>query len=209
MLAPIITFYLLTVTTDIFSFWVEKGMDFDRTQGNILSGIIGNIIFSYTLYCLIKNKSQLKGWLIKHWAVFVVFILFFFSCFWSDFPDIAVRRFFKVFIIYILLLLASVKSNWNYTIEKSIKYYSICVVGISFILIYLFPTYGLMVYDDGSLLPKGVFGHKNSLGIFGAISSLWFITQLPRKSKIDWILFISSLFLLFVSKSSYYFKIFI
>jgi exopolysaccharide production protein ExoQ len=116
------------------------------------------------------------------------------SCFWSDYLGYAIQRYSRVLGFFIFLYLVENRFGLK-GINSSIQsYIKICAV-LSIVFIFIIPQYGMMDYE-GSLVPKGLFGHKNVLSVFSALAIifLWFE---KNKNFYFW-LFLCS-FLLFIS----------
>jgi len=181
ILVPLL--YLLVGTTDILNFWQNSGFsqdEIDYTKGTIIISFLGNILLSIACISLLKNRTLTKKAMIKDIAIIIVFLYLFTSCFWSPFFFVSIRKFIKLIGLYIMLLYNQVgvkepRDNLN----KMMAYYFIIAAISSLFLIIIFPQWGYMPYD-GSVLPKGIFGHKNQFGAFAAFFFLWFLYGKPR-----------------------------
>jgi O-antigen ligase len=188
--------YLLVSTTNILGFWLPRVRSFERdiSQTNPFVLIFTGSILFFGLLLFIKDIVFFKTFFKKHRVLVIYFCFLFLSCFWSDYLLYAIQRYFRVLGFLIFLYLVENRFELN-GINFSIHFYiKICVI-ISLIFIYVLPQYGVMDYE-GRLVPKGIFGHKNVLSIFSALSILflWF----KKKDKfILWI--ILCFFLLFIS----------
>jgi O-antigen ligase len=166
----------------------------------------------YTGYILLPISILLTGLLLRDWVtfkkiiidnkiLFMLIALFIISCFWSDNRWVALKMFIKFLgmVVSIITIMLYNKNN----LWKFLTVYIVTACSISLILIALFPDIGLMVYDDGSFLPRGVFSHKNSLGIFGILGCLiCFYNYLKTKNYYHLFISLICLFLLLASKSA-------
>lgn len=195
--------YLLFVTTRISSFWVEQQayFDIDESSGNFIVSIIGVLY----LFLVIFNRERLLfTFSTKNKKIIFCFLLYaLLSVSWALMPYISFRRWLKIFII--VLVTINIQRDPKKFLYILLIYISIVTIS-SLILIVFLPKYGYTNYY-GVLLPQGVMGHKNFLGLFSSIAIIilpfiyWGLKQ--YKYLILFLLFVNlSFFILSDSKTA-------
>lgn len=200
ILVPLL--YLLIGTTDILNFWQNNGFsqdEIDYTKGTMIVSLLGNILLCIACISLLNNRTLAKKNVVKDIAIIIVFLYLFASCFWSPLFFVSIRKFTKLIGLYIMLLYNQVgvkepKNNLN----KMLSFYFIIVTISSLLLIVIFPQWGCMPYED-SVLPKGIFGHKNQFGAFAAFFFLWFLYE---KSQYKNLFLVLCFLMLIISRAS-------
>lgn len=158
--------YLLLVTTRISTFWIERiaYFDIDESSGSFLVSITGLAC----LFLVIFNRQRsLYTFNTKDKKIIFCFMLYaLLSVSWALIPYISFRRWLKIFILILIALnIQKDPKKFSYIL---LTYFSIVTIS-SLILIIFFPKYGFTNYQ-GELLPQGIMGHKNFLGLFASIA---------------------------------------
>jgi len=177
--------YLLITTTRILSFWKIVDLDSTRSDSiNPIITIIGNLLALYFLIYMFRFKSKILNVIKQQWPIILLLLFTLLSCFWSDFPYISLRRWFKMSFFYTFILALQLSGSFYENTKSVIFIYGKIAIIISFILIILFPSYGWMIYED-KLLPMGIFEHKGLLGQFSSLMLLLFMffSDLKKISK--------------------------
>jgi exopolysaccharide production protein ExoQ len=172
-------FYLILTTTRAFDFWKGNSVAeayANSWKGNILISLLGNLVLLITIPFLIMRYQRVKEKIVQNWPLVILFGYTLLSCLWSEFPDIAFRRWVKVFIYFLLLINMISLPNPIKLLRKVFLFYIYIVSVLSFAMIFLSREYGWQPYEGGAL-PCGIMGHKIGLGLFCAASfftMLWY-----------------------------------
>lgn len=191
--------YLLISTTNILRLKTDDFISNSNVNEISYIGVITTIISLSILIILINDSKNVKKLIIKNKVLFILLFLFIVSCLWSENRWFSIRKL-KNFIGVILAIMVLVKDNKN-MVWSVLTYFIVISSILSYFFIFIMPEYGWMAYE-GSILPKGVFGHKNTLGIFGAFGCIiaHYIYDTKKVSHFI-ILFIACLGLLLLSRS--------
>lgn len=172
--------YLLLSTTDIFNFWQNNGLTIetmDYTKGSVLISTLGNFLILNMLFILFKNFYRTKKLILDNFFILVLMGVLFVSCFWSPVFYVSIRKFIKLFGLYLVFILIQVDSlKYMKDLRYLLKYYFLISSFLSLALLILFPQWGYMSYGN-EVIPKGIFVHKNQLGAFAAFFLLWFFYE--------------------------------
>lgn len=170
-------FYLILTTTRAFDFWKgNAGSYTDSWKGNILISLLGNLVLLIIIPFLIMKYERVKKRLAQNWPLVLLFGYTLISCFWSEFPDIAFRRWVKIFIYFLLIINIISLPNPLKLLRKTFFFYIYIVSALNLVMIFISRKYGWQSYE-GSVLPSGIIGHKNGFGLFCAVSfftMLWY-----------------------------------
>jgi exopolysaccharide production protein ExoQ len=184
-------FYLILTTTRAFDFWKGNSVAeayANSWKGNILISLLGNLVLLVTIPFLIKRYQRVKEKLVQNWPLVILFGYTLISCLWSEFPDIAFRRWMKIFIYFLLLLNLFSLPKPIPLLRKTFLLYIYIVSTLSFVMIFISRKYGWQPYEGGEL-PCGIMGHKIGFGLFCAASfftMLWYSSSghIPFKAQI-------------------------
>ncbi len=184
-------FYLILTTTRAFDFW--KGNTVAESyanswKGNILISLLGNLVLLIIIPFLMIKFERVKERLAQNWPLALLFGYTLISCLWSEFPDIAFRRWVKIFIYFLLILNLISLPNPIQLLRKTFLFYIYIVSTLNLVMIFVSREYGWQPYDGG-VLPCGIMGHKIGLGLFCAASfftMLWYSSsgEIPLKASI-------------------------
>jgi exopolysaccharide production protein ExoQ len=184
-------FYLILTTTRAFDFWKGNSVAeayANSWKGNILISLLGNLVLLITIPFLIKRYQRVKEKLVQNWPLIILFGYTLISCIWSEYPDIAFRRWVKIFIYFLLLINVISLPNPVKLLRKTFLFYIYIVAALSFAMIFISREYGWQPYEGGAL-PCGIMGHKAGLGLFCAASffvMLWYSSSgdIPFKASL-------------------------
>jgi exopolysaccharide production protein ExoQ len=182
-------FYLILTTTRAFDFWNENsGLYMESWKGNIVISLLGNLVLLLIIPFLALKFKEVKKRLKQNWALVLLFGYTLISCLWSDFPDIAFRRWVKIFIYFLLVLNIISLPSPIQLLRKTFFFYIYIVSILNFMMIVISKKYGWQSYE-GSMLPSGIIGHKNGFGLFCAASffvMLWYSSSgnIPFKASL-------------------------
>jgi O-antigen ligase len=171
-------FYLILTTTRAFDFWKENAGSYksDSWKGNILISLLGNLVLLIIIPFLIMKYERVKKRLAQNWPLVLLFGYTLISCLWSEFPDIAFRRWVKIFIYFLLIINIISLPNPIKLLRKTFFFYIYIVSTLNLVMIFISRKYGWQSYQGGAL-PCGIIGHKNGFGLFCAASfftMLWY-----------------------------------
>lgn len=154
----------------------EDLIEGDPFQRNLLlAGFLGTI---WVLFLFPKRtlRTALKApliWLFVGWAIV--------SMLWSVTPELTFRRSLSLLLSTIYGLTLAIRFSQEEWIELAGKALALSVIS-SLLFGALLPNWGRMMYE-GDLVWRGVFAHKNTLGINVVVSMLFFIYLLRTRNR--------------------------
>lgn len=191
--------YILITTTSILFLSVDDSIKNSDVNSLGFLGVITTVISIILSYILLKDYKQLRSLIVRNKVLFILITLFVISCLWSENRWVSIRKL-KNFIGLIIAIMVIIKDNKN-RVWSFLFYYIVISSILSYFFIFIMSEYGWMAYE-GNMLPKGIFGHKNILGIFGAFGCLISHYTYSKKKKYYYIIvLIACLGLLLFSKS--------
>lgn len=174
---------LILLTGAFISLWrQESGANVNLAEGDLLHRIILIVAYAITLPVFFhKLNLSLRAFFLAQFAsVLTLFSLV--SIIWSDFPLLTLQR----SIALILTTLYGIVLIKRFTFNELLDLLGnllIFVLLASVILIVFVPNWGRMDYGEGHVW-RGVFTHKNSLGLYSALAILVFSTLFTNPQKI-------------------------
>lgn len=136
--------------------------------------------FFLGLYCLWNRRIDWKI-IIKENIILLLFLIYMaISITWSDYPDTAIKRYFKTIGMMVMILVIITDKNPLRAISFVLtKTYALAVV-ISVVLIFFFPYYGIW---RGEWI--GISNDKNGLGQIFCMASIIFLWKIltPERKK--------------------------
>ena len=168
----------------------------------LLMQIIFLVIYTITLFLLIKRWKQVLNLLIKEKFIVLLIGLALVSIFWSDAPTFTLRR----SVALAGTTLFGIYLATYYSLKQQLQLLS-CTFGIaillSFIYALMFPEYGVMGGTTLAGTWRGIYSHKNTLGSVMVLSASVFMLLAVEVKKrfLLWCGFSFSLVLLILSTS--------
>jgi O-antigen ligase len=194
------TYTLIPLLREMF------GSKYNVSEGDTLMQSIWLFIYFVSIIAILFYRKYIFFNLLKDKALWAIIILIYFSIYWSQVADITFRRAVAITLTQIFGIYVGCTFSWKNILKiMQISFALSSILSLIFIIflpgISIDPTFG-----DSF---RGVYLHKNSLGIFMAVSTLIWIFSLygslvdkNKKSTIINLTFLSlSLCLLLLSRS--------
>lgn len=185
----------------------EAQLNFEAGQAHPLIVITSYPFYLIAIYLMIRNTSGAFVLLWKEKYLISLITLSLLSTLWSDFPLVTLRESLE----FTGLTLFALYMVTRFTSEEQFQLLAITlglIAIFSLIIALLLPTYGIMQWrPSGENHPgswRGVFGHKNSLGLHADFCLIVFLLLDVRERKqriIKWGVIMLSLGLSMLSKS--------
>jgi len=189
-----------------FNFGGEAGSVAEAYDaGNPIERQIYFILIVAGLYSLFKRGLRLREVIQNNKWLFVFFLYWALSIFWSDAPLVAVKRWIKDLGNIVMVLLILTESDPIQAIKAAFVRCAFVLVPLSVLFIKFFSGLGRAYHVwSGEMMYTGVTTHKNSLGSCVMVLGLFVLwdfldrQQMKPKAK-DWAGFITDLSLLGMS----------
>lgn len=173
-----------------FSFWlnyffgigsfygtIEEGNPYERTFHSIL----------IVLGCLVLAKRKMN-WLVllkNNVWIWLYFIFAAVSIYWSDYPYVSFKRWFKTMGTVIMVLVILTELRPYEAIGFILRRMAFVLLPLSALFIRFYPDLGRSYTHSGGSMFHGVAGQKNGLGMLCLISGIYFTWNVLMNSKRD------------------------
>ena len=165
-----------------------------------------------TIFCIwnLKRDNLVSGFFMnlkRNWFILPFLIFSGFSIIWSVSKDISFYRWLILIFTIITGGYIGLRYNLRETIS-SLSSFSLWIIFLSIILVIFFSYIGVMDYHIIQGAWKGIYWHKNHMGLIASFVSILFLINIinsfreKRKSKFAWIfLYVISLLVIYGSDS--------
>lgn len=202
--------WLLIISSRMVSLWFFQDSE-DYTEGNPVDPYIFSTLIVVGLFLLVRRRVAWGDIFRQNVFVVIYFAYCAMSILWSDYPDIAFKRYIKAIGSLIMILIVVTETAPVEAIRTIFRRSAYILIPLSIILYKYYPHLGRIYHRwSGELMITGVTTHKNSLGvlclacsiiIFSDLLSSWRNNKLfDSKNKI--ILFIMIFWLLIEANSA-------
>lgn len=159
----------------------------ENLEGNPLERTIFSALLAVGLIVLVARGQTVVKLLRMNAPILIYFSYCAISTIWSDFPEIAFKRWIKALTDLVMVLIVLTDPERPTAIKRFLARAGFLLVPISILLIKYYPEWGLRYKaQDGKRLVVGVTSNKNILGVvcllFG-LAALWRIVQALRERK--------------------------
>ncbi len=156
-------------------------------DGNPIDRAVLGTLMALGLVVLIQRFKRVQTILTANFAVLLYFFYCGFSSLWSDYPDVAFKRWFRGAGDLIMVLLILTDTDWLAALKRTLMRAAFWLLPISLLLIRYYPNLGRGYNQAGSaMFWTGVTTDKNGLGmiclIFG-FGMLWQFMDLYQELK--------------------------
>ena len=199
-----VSFFLSNVSAFFaFNFWLTPAL----VLGEAIIWVVFAAFAAWILF-IERQTGDFLGIMKRNWIILPFLIFSGASIFWSDFWQISLTR----WVILICTIITGGTIGLRYDIKQIIKllsYFGIFILLLSSIFVFLFPSIGVMNYHSIQSAWKGIYWHKNHMGLIATfINILFFINIIDcmksnKKQIIIWgLLYVYSLFFVYQSDSA-------
>lgn len=182
--------YLLLISTRSVTEWVaiaETGRPLAATatgemyiEGTPLDRNVQIMLMVLALMVLLRRRRLIGSFLRANLPVVLFFLFAASSVFWSDYPEVTIRRWFKAVGILLMVLVVLSEDDWDSATRRLFVWAGFLLIPLSILVIKYYPAIGrsyvVVNISTWELVPVGVTTHKNSLGsiceVYG-IAFLW------------------------------------
>ena len=204
------TYFSLLFFTDALSFrsyfLVGEGDDYTGFETPIdpLIGLTRYAIFAFTILIIALRFKLIAPLLWRMRLLLLLSLLPYLSHFWSDFPEYSSK--FGLFVFGTTLV--GIYFAGRYTVREQLNFLGWVfgtIIGLCLLFIFLLPGSGI---DTGMHAGawRGVFWHKNNLGIYMTLSAIFFCLtaqadRIPWRKNLYWLLCAVSVVMMVMSTS--------
>ncbi len=183
--------WLLLISTRPLGYWVlgvSANADGTRTSPADQSALVALMLAAI----LILYRRRIKwGQLVSNnYFIFALYLFFFSSMLWADFPFVVFKRIVKDFSLVLLALTFVTENDSAYAIRRVFRRCSYIVFPLSAVLIKYFPSIGTFDSAGGQRMATGLTDHKNTLGAVVLTYSLiliWDLVEFRKANDAGWL----------------------
>jgi exopolysaccharide production protein ExoQ len=158
--------WILIISTRPVVYWMPSsvGSSGSSIEGNWVDlSVLGLLIVS-AWSALLRRRINWGEFFADNRAIILMYLFFFGSMLWSEYPFATVKRVIKDFSVVLFALMLLSESNPGYAIRKLFLRCSYVVFTLSVITIKYFPEIGTNVSNANDNMFTGLTTQKNSLG---------------------------------------------
>jgi exopolysaccharide production protein ExoQ len=168
-LLAFVLFFMSNVSAFIAVIWLNPRLV-------LVEFLLWLILAALSIWFLIKNGLFVKFLesLKRKWIILPFLIFSCLSVIWSVYWEVSIYR----WLIFLCTIITGGYIGFRYNIKEIIKILSILgifILFVSFIIILFIPSIGVMNYHSIHGAWKGVYWHKNHMGLIAAFMSLLFL----------------------------------
>jgi exopolysaccharide production protein ExoQ len=182
------TMWLFIAASRNFSDWLQisPGGSTDYTEGSPLDRAVLTGILALGVVALIMRRGRVAQLLRSQVPILVYFLYCGVSVAWSDFPDVAGKRWFRACGDLVMVLIVLSEPDWLVSFRRLFSRLGFLLVPLSILFIRYYPDLGRRYSRGGRFFWVGVATDKNALGmiclLFG-LAALYRFVQLYREPK--------------------------
>jgi O-antigen ligase len=157
---------------------VQQQMD-----GSPVDRLVYEILLALGIVVLMKRRHRIGNFFWGNWPILLYFAYCLISLFWSDYPDVAFKRWIKAIGDLVMALIVVTDANPAEAFKRMISRLGFVLLPASILLIKYFGNLGRGYTPDGYPMNTGVATNKNTLGVMTlgiTIGALWSVRALLR-----------------------------
>ena len=183
LLVPLV-WYAIVASRSI-SQWLHPGSidltDFNYLEGSPIDRVVFSILILVGLLVLTRRKVEWLGVLKRNKWIFLLFLYMLISISWSNFPEVACKRWIKAAGALVMALIVLTEPESLEAISRLLRRCFYVHLPLSIILIKYFRTLGVAWdYTGEAEMWVGVTTHKNVLGQVVMTSGICFVWDIIR-----------------------------
>jgi exopolysaccharide production protein ExoQ len=168
------TFWLFIAASRNVSEWLQYGgggQD-QYLEGSPLDRAVLTGVLALGVVVLVGRGRRIGTLVLSNFPILIYFLYCGISVLWSDFPDVAFKRWFRALGDVVMVLVVLSDPNWLAALRRLLARVGIVVVPLSILFIRYFPQLGRSYTVGGSGTWTGVGTDKNALGMISMVFGL-------------------------------------
>jgi exopolysaccharide production protein ExoQ len=176
----IVVGWLFIHSTRPLSVWLGWESHYSRDEGNPEEALFNFILIVAGLIVVMRRRIQWLELIKDNKWLFVLYLFWFLSILWSDYPFITFKRLFKEVGNIFMVLIVLTDRDPSETIRAVCVRFAYLCIPLSIILIRYYPQWGrtFVGYHRDTLMYTGVTTQKNMLGLLVLVSALFVLWDL-------------------------------
>jgi len=172
------TFWLFIAASRNVSAWLQYGggsVSDQYLEGSPLDRAVLSGVLALGVIVLLGRARRVGVFLRSNIPILLYFLYCGVSLLWSDFPDVAFKRWFRALGDVVMVLIVLSDPNWIAALRRLLARIGFVVVPLSILFIRYFPMLGRMYTRGGSPTWTGVATDKNGLGMICLVFGMAFL----------------------------------
>jgi exopolysaccharide production protein ExoQ len=158
----------------------------DQVDGNPIQRNIFLVLLGIGLVVLFQRKQRVIALLRVNGPLLLFFGYCLISVIWSDFPDIAFKRWIKAVGDIVMVMIIVTETNRTAAVKRFLARTAFLLIPLSVLLIQYYPYLGReWKPQDGRMVFVGVTGDKNMLGVICLLFGLGFLWMIIQQLRLD------------------------
>jgi O-antigen ligase len=160
-----------------------------QLEGSPVDRLVFQLLLVAGIIVLIRRRSRTSAFLRRSGPILIYFAYCLLSILWSDFPDVAFKRWIKAIGDLVMVLIVVTDAEPAAALRRFLSRTAFVLLPPSIVLIRYFGELGRGYTPNGGPMNTGVTTNKNSLGVITLVLSLgalWrVLTLLPARGQPD------------------------
>jgi exopolysaccharide production protein ExoQ len=156
------------------------------TEGSPLDRAVFTLVLALAVMVVLGRSNRAGTILRSNLPILLYFLYCLTSVLWSDFPDVALKRWFKAMGDIVMVLVVLTDPDWIAALKRVIVRLGNVLVPLSLLFSRWYPQYGRQFSHAGQLYWCGVTPEKNALGalcLFYGLAYLYYFLKAYREEK--------------------------
>ena len=176
--------FLAIQTTRGLMFWLNLAMGRASTkidaeqiniEGSPIDRVVLSILILFALFVMRNRKDRIVRFLRNNYSLILLITFMLLSVCWSDFRVIALKRCVRNFGLLIMVMLIFTEEHPLRYMQRLLEMLAMFLIFGSVFLVFFFPAIGTEIWSTGETQWLGLAVHKNMLGQYGALGSIFFL----------------------------------
>jgi len=182
------TFWLFLGSSRNVSEWLHmsSGGAERYVEGSPLDRIVLTVALALGVTVLLGRAESVRRLLLTNIPILLYFTYCLTSVLWSDFPEVAFKRWFRAIGDVVMVLIVLTDPDWVAAIRRLLTRLGVLLVPLSILFSRWYPQFGRQFSHSGEPYWSGVTEEKNGLGalcmVFG-LAFLYYFLQIYRDEK--------------------------
>lgn len=144
-------------------------------EGSPMDRVVLSVLMLLALFTMRKRLDKVGMFLRNNYMLIILLGVMAISILWSDFKIVSLKRWVRSVGLIIMVMMVFTEEHPLRYVVKLIEMLSLFLIGGSLVLIFLVPSIGTEVWTGGEVSWIGLATHKNMLGQYGAMGSIFFL----------------------------------
>ena len=155
-------------------------------EGSPIDRTILTLVLALGMIVVLSRAQKVAMILRSNFPIILYFSYCLVSILWSDFPDIALKRWFRALGDVAMVLIVLTDPDWVAAMRRILTRLGNALIPLSILFSRWYPQFGRQFSHNGTIYWSGVTGEKNELGMLTlvfSLASLYYFMQTYREER--------------------------